>query len=68
MTQPKAWADLAGSLDASLTELVAGARALDWAFTSWCCASGYDASDPNVRLFFECLLAHARCEGRAGLN
>jgi hypothetical protein len=68
MTQPKVWADLARSLDATLTDLVAGARALDWDFTSWCCASGYDASDPNVRLFFECLLAYARSEGRTGLN
>jgi hypothetical protein len=68
MTQPKAWADLARSLDASLTELVAGARALDWDFSSWRCASGYDASDPDVHLFFECLLAYARCEGRTGLN
>jgi len=68
VTRPKVWADLARSLDATLAELVAGARALDWDFTSWCYASGYDASDPNVRLFFECLLAYARCEGRAGLN
>jgi hypothetical protein len=68
MTQPKAWADLARSLDANLTDLVAGARAFDWNFTSWCNASGYDASDPNVRLFFDCLQAYARWEGRAGLN
>jgi hypothetical protein len=68
VTQPKLWADLARSLDATLKDLVAGARALDWDFTSWCNASGYDASDPNVRLFFECLLAYARREGRAGLN
>jgi len=68
VTQPKAWADLARSLDATLTDLVDGARALDWDFTSWCYASGYDPSDPNVRLFFECLLAYARCEGRTGLN
>jgi hypothetical protein len=68
MSNHKTWADLAGSLDASLTDLIAGARALDWDFTSWCNASGYDASDPDARLFFECLLAYARCEGRTGLN
>ena len=68
MSKHKTWVELPGSLDATLTDLVAGARALDWDFTSWCCASGYDATDPEVRLFFECLLAYARCEGRAGLN
>jgi len=67
MTRPKVWADVARS-DATLTDLVAGARALDWNFTSWCCASGYDATDPDARLFFECLLAYARSEGRTGLN
>jgi hypothetical protein len=27
-----------------------------------------DVSDPDVRRMFECLLAYARREGRAGLN
>jgi hypothetical protein len=76
MTKPKAWLDLALSLDAdwpprqpvTLTELVAEARAADWEFTNWCCASGYDASDPDARRMFECLLAYARREGGAGLH
>jgi hypothetical protein len=67
MTKHKTWADLAGSRHA-FTGLIAEARAVDWDFTSWCCASGYDASDPDARLFFECLLAYARSEGRTGLN
>ena len=50
-------------------DLIAGARAVDWNFTYWCYASGHDASDPDTRLMFECLLAYARLdEGRAGLN
>jgi len=43
-------------------------RAADWDFVNWCYASGYDASDPDARRMFECLLAYARREGRAGLN
>ena len=68
MTQPKAWADLARSLHATLTDLIAEARAVDWDFTNWCNVSGYDATDPDARLFFECLLVYARREGRSGLN
>jgi hypothetical protein len=68
MTKHKTWADLAGSLHATLADLIVEARAVDWDFTSWCNASGYDATDPDARLFFECLLAYARCEGRTGLN
>jgi len=76
MTKPKTKVDLALSLGAdwplrqsvTLVDLVAEARALDWDFTNWCCASGYDASDPKARRMFECLLAYARCEGRAGLH
>jgi hypothetical protein len=76
MTKPKTRVDLALSLDAdwpphqpvTLAELVAEARALDWDFTTWCYASGYDANDPDARHTFECLLAYARREGRAGLN
>jgi hypothetical protein len=75
MTKPKTW-DLGSSLDAdwpsqqpiTLTDLVAEARAVDWDFTNWCHASGYDASDPDARRVFECLLAYARREGRAGLH
>jgi hypothetical protein len=76
MTKPKTRVDLALSLDADwplhppamLVDLVAEARALDWDFTNWCCASGYDASDPHARRVFECLLAYARREGRASLH
>jgi hypothetical protein len=76
MTKLKTGADLARSLEAdwqprqpiTLTELVAEARAVDWDFATWCYVSGYDASDPDARRMFECLLAYARCEGRAGLN
>jgi hypothetical protein len=76
MTTPKAWMDLAHSLDAdwpphqpiTLTDLVAGARAVDWDFTPSCYASGYDASDPDARRMFECLLAYSRHEGLAGLH
>jgi hypothetical protein len=72
----KTWADLALSLDAdwpprqtmTMTDLVAEARAVDWDFTNWCYASGYDASDPDARCMFECLLVYARREGRAGLH
>jgi len=52
----------------TLAELIAGARAVEWDFTNWCCTSGYDASDPNARRMFECLLAYARREGCTGLN
>jgi hypothetical protein len=76
MTKPKTREDLAHSLDAdwppcqpvTLMELVAEARAVDWDFSDWCYASGYDASDPDARRMFECLLAYAKREGRAGLN
>jgi hypothetical protein len=76
MTKPRTWGDLARSLDAdwpprqpaTLAELVAEARAIDWDFTSWCYVSGYDASDPDARHMFECLLAYARREARVGLN
>jgi hypothetical protein len=40
----------------TLAVLIAGARAVEWDFTNWCYASGYDASDPNARRMFECLL------------
>jgi hypothetical protein len=76
MTKPKTWADLERSLDAdwsprqpiTLMDLVAEARALEWDFATWCYVSGYDASDPDARNMFECLLAYARVEGRAGLH
>ena len=76
MSKPKTRVDLALSPDAdwpphqpiTLMDLVAGARAVDWDFTTWCYASGYDANDPDARHTFECLLAYARREGRAGLN
>ena len=76
MTKAKTWADLERSLDVdgpphqpiTLRDLVAGARAVDWDITTWCYASGHDASDPDARHMFECLLAYAMREGRAGLN
>ena len=76
MTKRKTWLDLALSPDAdwpphqpvTLIDLVAEARAIDWDFTTWCCVSGYDASDPDARRMFDCLLAYARREGGAGLN
>jgi len=49
-------------------DLVAEARAVDWDFATWCYVSGYDASAPDARNMFECLLAYARREGRAGLH
>jgi|RhiMetdeSRZDD1v2_1073273.scaffolds.fasta_scaffold672286_3 hypothetical protein len=39
--------------------------AVDWDFTHWFYVSG--ASDSDARNMFECLLACARREGRAGL-
>ena len=71
MSKPKTWMDHARSLEAdwpprqtiTLTDLVAEARAAEWDFTNWCYASGYDASDPDVRRMFECLLAYAMREG-----
>jgi hypothetical protein len=75
MTKRKTRA-LAHSLDAdwpprqqmTLTEFIAEARAVDWDFAHWCYASGHDASDPDAHNMFECLLAYARREGRAGLH
>ena len=52
----------------TVTDLIAEARAVDWEFTNWCYATGYDASDPDARRMFECLLAFARREGRSGLH
>jgi hypothetical protein len=74
--KPKTWADPERSLDVgwpprhpiTLMDLVAEVRAVDWDFTHWCYVSGYDASDPDARNMFECLLAYARREGRAGLH
>ena len=76
VTKPKTRADLAHSLDAdwpphqpvTLMDLIDEARAVGWDFITWCYASGHDASDPDARLMFECLLAYARREGRAGLH
>ena len=77
MRKCKSWMDPAHSHDAdwpphqsvTIMDLVAGARAVDWDFTTWCYASGHDDTDPEARLMLECLLAYAsRPEGRAGLN
>ena len=64
MTKPKTRVDLAHTLDAdwptrhpiTLTDLVAEARALDWDFTNWRCASGHDASDPEAACLNACWL------------
>jgi hypothetical protein len=72
--KPKTWlylaldADWSPRTELTLTDLVVVARAVDWNFARWCCKSGYDAGDPSARRMFECLLAYARREGRAGLN
>jgi hypothetical protein len=76
MIKPKTWVDFWRWLEAdwpaspptAITELVGEARAADWDFANWCYASGYDASDPDARRMFDCLLAYARREGGAGLN
>jgi hypothetical protein len=76
MTKLKRRLDPEASLDAdwpprqpiTITDLVTEARAVDWDFSNWCYASGYDASDPDARRMFKCLLAYARREGRAGLH
>jgi hypothetical protein len=72
MTKPKdlAWLDADWPLcqPTTVTKLIAEARAVDWDFTNWCYTSGYDASDPDARRMFECLLAYAVREGGAGLN
>jgi hypothetical protein len=52
----------------TLMDLIVEARTVNWDFNDWCDAGGYDASDPDARRMFECLLAYARREGRAGLN
>jgi hypothetical protein len=52
MKKPQTWEDPARTLDVdwpphqpiTLTDLVAGARAVEWDY-----ASGYDASDPDGR-------------------
>ena len=75
MTKPKT-SDLDSSRDAdwpprhpiTLLDLVAEARAVEWDFATWCYVGGYDTRDPDARTMFECLLAYARREGRAGLN
>ena len=76
MTKRKTTPELARSLDAdwpprepmTLADLIAEARAVDWDFAQWCYVSGHDASDPDARNMFECLLAYASSEGRAGLH
>jgi hypothetical protein len=76
MTKPKTCGDLPPSFDedwppyqpVTLMDLVVGARAVNWHFTTWCYASGYEASDPDARHMFERLLAYASREGHAALN
>jgi len=68
MTNSKTWVDWPPPQSITIADLIAEAREVEWDFTSWCYASGYDASDPDARRMFECLLAYAMREGRAGLN
>ena len=74
MAKSKSSVDLALDADwplletTTITELIAEARGVDWDFSNWCDASGYDVSDPYARRMFECLLAYAMREGRAGLH
>jgi len=74
MAKSKSSVDLALDADwppfetTTITDLIAEARGVDWDFSNWCHASGYDASDPYARRMFECLLAYAMREGRAGLH
>ena len=76
MTKRKTRPELAPSLDAdlppgepmTLADLIAEARAVDWDFAQWCYVSGHDANDSDARNMFECLLAYASSEGRAGLH
>jgi hypothetical protein len=41
----------------TIADLVAEARTVEWNFTDWCNASGYEANNPDTRQMFECLLA-----------
>ena len=68
MTNSKTWVDWPPPQSITIADLIAEAREVEWDFVNWCHASGYDASDPDARRMFECLLAYARREGRAGLN
>jgi hypothetical protein len=68
MTNSKTWVDWPPRQPITIMDLIAEARAVEWDFTNWCYASGHDASDPDARRMFECLLAYAMREGRAGLN
>jgi hypothetical protein len=69
VTKTTTWADWPPHQPMTLMDLIAEARAVHWDFSHWCYASGHDASDPDARLMFDCLLAYARLdEGRTGLN
>jgi hypothetical protein len=71
MPKPKTWEDPARSFDEdwpptqpiTLTDLVAGGRAVERDFTTWCCASGHDANDPDARLMFECFTGLRQARG-----
>ena len=60
MTETATWADWPPREPITLTDLITEARAVDWNFTYWWYASGNDASDPDARNMFECLLAYAK--------
>jgi hypothetical protein len=68
MSNSETWLNWPARQPTTIMDLIAEARAVDWDFTNWCYASGYDASDPDARRMFEWLLAYARREGPAGLH
>ena len=43
MTKTTTWADWPPHQSATIMDLIAGARAVDWDFTTWCYASGHDS-------------------------
>src|SRR5262245_37228497 len=45
MTNSKTWVDWPPRQPITIADLIAEAREVEWDFTSWCYASGYDASE-----------------------
>ena len=52
----------------TLKDLIVEVRPVDSDCTLWCYVNGHDACALDARNMFECLLAYARREGRAGLH
>jgi hypothetical protein len=67
-TSPKPRVARRGDFATWFMTLVIQRAESEWDFTDWRHASGYDANDRLARHMFECLLAYAMREGRAGLN